>query len=56
MTIADCSVLKVELVEVEQPGENVVGICLSTRHAEILISEDELKKLLKWCKTGKEPK
>lgn len=56
MQLVDPSVLKVEMVEVEESEDQMAGIIITTRHAEILVSEDELKKLLKWCKTGKEPK
>lgn len=60
MKIHDPNVGNIELVEVDESEESIAGIAISIHFGEcgveILLTEDEIKKMAKWIKTGKRPR
>ena len=56
MKLNDPNILKVDHVCVSDEDDHLSGIVITVdQSCEILLSEDELKKLLRWCKTGEVP-
>ena len=60
MKLTDPNCRDLELVETEDEGDSIAGIVIvvftGEASVEVLITEDELKKMHKWAKTGNRPK